>query len=752
MNYNFLDSTVEEENIILPDSDKINPFLLKNNYADLIKAVDFFTSDEILLYIHGFLGTGKRQFINYITEFLDKEVIKLEYYCKASTVCDDILLSFIDSIDKNSISKAVNLNAKVTTLAVKFQQYISSIKKPFVIVLHSLDDILDENKNLILNCLEQIKDNQNVKIIVSTRAMVQNVLGNIKVDRKIFLKAFSKEIFKEFLLSSQIQGTDTTLEDFYKYTRGYYYYTALSAKIIQAMKISLNEFLEKYTNSGMNFDSFLGLTYVNLIPTTIRNFFWFLRTVRHGLTINALAVFELYDEFSIEYLKSNLMIFQVGETIYVQDYFQQKIDISIPDKTEIKLHKYIISIYEKQLKEPLQTREIMISRQALRAEIEYHNKCIDEILSGKNKNAEPVIEKIEPVEHTKEPTQQKALPKTIDEIAANARKLRDEKKNTEAIEEYLKILNSNEITAGVQTTVRLELARLYKETNEYSKAQHYYELTEAYYQKHNEVINLNYLYYELTDLYYLMYKYERAIDTIKKVIYSVDTPQSLMVSSCTLLGNIYSSINNPDEAYAYYQKAMDSLDDNTTDDVLAELYFKYALACDDRNDEKNAFEYYTKCIAVVGNNPYKALAYSNMASCYFDNENYSDAEDCFQKAYAIEKSNNNYDGIYYTASNLAKIYSKEKSPKALNFLLEAKQSAEFINEDFYILEASVALGDYYYNNINMNKKALIEYLKARKIAQTLSTSVDISKIEQRIEDMKLRTDKDVFADLEKKYG
>ena len=433
-------------------------------------------------------------------------------------------------------------------------------------------------------------------------------------------------------------------------------------------------------------------------------------------------------------------------------YFQQKIDISIPDKTEIKLHKYIISIYEKQLKEPLQTREIMISRQALRAEIEYHNKCIDEILSGKNKNAEPVIEKIEPVEHTKEPTQQKALPKTIDEIAANARKLRDEKKNTEAIEEYLKILNSNEITAGVQTTVRLELARLYKETNEYSKAQHYYELTEAYYQKHNEVINLNYLYYELTDLYYLMYKYERAIDTIKKVIYSVDTPQSLMVSSCTLLGNIYSSINNPDEAYAYYQKAMDSLDDNTTDDVLAELYFKYALACDDRNDEKNAFEYYTKCIAVGGNNPYKALAYSNMASCYFDNENYSDAEDCFQKAYAIEKSNNNYDGIYYTASNLAKIYSKEKSPKALNFLLEAKQSAEFINEDFYILEASVALGDYYYNNINMNKKALIEYLKARKIAQTLSTSVDISKIEQRIEDMKLRTDKDVFADLEKKYG
>lgn len=51
-----------------------------------------------------------------------------------------------------------------------------------------------------------------------------------------------------------------------------------------------------------------------------------------------------------------------------------------------------------------------------------------------------------------------------------------------------------------------------------------------------------------------------------------------MVSSCTLLGNIYSAMNNPDEAYSYYQKALESLDDNTTNETRAELYFKYALA------------------------------------------------------------------------------------------------------------------------------------------------------------------------------
>lgn len=748
MDYTFLNSSFDTDNINLPESNCINKFLLKNNYAEIVKAVEFLNSEENMLYVHGFLGTGKRQFINYISELFNEEVIKLEYYCKAATVCDDILLSFIDTIEKNALSKTININAKVTTLNVKLQQYISSIKKPFIIILHSYDDIKEENSPLVLECLENISKNPNIKIIASTRAMTPGIFGSIKVKKKIFLKAFSKEIFREFVSSYQVSCTDTVLDDFYKYTRGYYYYTAIALKIVQAMKTSLNDFLSKCAQSGMSFDSYLGLTYTNLIPATIRNFFWFLRTVRHGLTLNALAVFELYDDFSLEYLKSNLMIFQSNETIYVQDYFQQNIDISIPAKTEIKLHKFIINIYEKLLKEPIQTREILISRQALRAEIEYHNKRIDEIESGKN----PTAEIVETVTTRTQPVENIEKSPTLDEKLKRAKKLADDKKNTEAIEAFLEIINTPGTDLQTLTEARMLLARVYKNTSNLPMAQHYYELVECSYKKNNEVINLNYLYYELTDLYFAMYKNERAIETAKKVIYSVDTPQSLMVSACTLLGNIYSSINVPEEAYVYYQKALESLDDNTDDETRAELYFKYALANDDNNDEKKAFEYYSKCITINKNNYYKALAYSNMGSCYFDNNNYSDARDCFKKAYDIEKANNNYDGIYYNAAHLAQICLKERDKKALEYLIEAKQSAEFINEDYYLLEATIALGDYYYNNISLNKKALIEYFKARRITETLGNTVDSSKIQLRINDMKLRMDSEVFNDIEKKYG
>lgn len=751
MNYEFISNDIERDNIKLPESDKIDSCLLKNNYTEIVKAIDFFTSDEKFLYVHGFIGTGKRQFVKYICEFFNSDVIKLEYYCREATVCDDILLNFTNIIDDNSISKAVSINAKITTLNVKFNQQISSIKKPFVIILHSLDNVLEENLSAITKTFSEVVREENVKIIITTKALKQNLIEDRDSDRKIFLKAFTKEIFKEYLVNQKIEATDKQIEDFYKISRGYYFYTAISSKIMQAMNIPLAEYIQKFEKADMNFDSFIGLTYINLIPNAVKNFFWFLRSIRHGISLNALAVLDLYDEFSIEYLKSNYIIFQAGDMIYLQDYFAQKVEIILPKSTGIKLHKFVIGIYEGQIKEPLKTRVIMLSRQALRTEIEYHKKCISDIENGADEetsNIEISTEKSSPA-----PVQiVRKIDATIAERMKHAAELSANKKYTEAIEAYIEVSEDDKIDLSTLVECRLNLARLYKSINEFKSAKHYYELVETFYKNNNEQINLNYLYYELTDLYYKMYKNERAIETIKKVIYSVDTPQSLMVNACTLLGNIYSDLNNTDEAFSYYKKALDSLDENVDKNILAELYFKFALANDDKEEYNTAFEYYNKCTNLdMPANPYAALSYSNLASCYYDRKNYDDAIFCFNKAYKIEHDNNNYDGIYYIASNLAKIYAELNSKEALKYLIEAQKSAEFINEPEYIIESSIALGDYYYNIPNKKKEALNEYLKVNNIASMTVNNVNFSKLKQRIEDMRLRMSKEDFENIEKKY-
>ena len=751
MEYNFLDSSVDRENLTLPNSDKINEFLLKNNSAEIVKSIEFLGAEEKFLYIHGFLGTGKRQIINYLTEFLDSDVIKMEYYCKQSTVCDDILLAFIDKIEKSPLAKVVSFNRKVLTLVNKFEQYVSSIKKPFIIILHSVDDILEENYSLIQTEMQELLKHPNLKIIISTKGMNQDILGEVKYDRKLFVKGFSKEIFKEYIGSNNIECNDKFLEEFYQYTRGYYYYTALVIKIMQAMELSVSEFIEKFKLSGMNFDTYIGITYLNLIPQAIRNFFWFIRTVRHGLTLNALAVYDLYDEFSVSYLKTNLMIFEADETIYVQDYFQQDIDISIPQKTEVKLHKYIITIYEKELKESLNNRSIMLSRQAMRAEIEYHTKCIEDISNDKKEEEELKPEETLPINSKENQKEEQTIATGLKEKIAEAESLYEKNDLTKAIEAYKNIIDTETLNTRTLTEIRLRLAYLYRKIEDFESSQHYYELVEKFYSYNNETINLNYLYYEMAKLFYQMYKVERSIETIKKVIYSVDTPQSLLVDSCTLLGNIYSDTGNYEEAYSYYSKALDSLTDEVSTEALAELYFKFALANDERGDSNTAFEYYNKCLS-VGDSKYKSPAYSNLGSCYYENDNFADAENCFMKSYEIEKSANNYDGIYYTASNLAHIYKIEKSKKTLDFLTEAKKAAEFINEDSYIIDSSLELGDFYYNLPDKKNEALSEYFCALKIANNLLNEKEISKIKKRIDDMKLRMNQEDFEKIEKKYN
>jgi tetratricopeptide (TPR) repeat protein len=218
-----------------------------------------------------------------------------------------------------------------------------------------------------------------------------------------------------------------------------------------------------------------------------------------------------------------------------------------------------------------------------------------------------------------------------------------------------------------------------------------------------------------------------------------------------MLGNIYSEMNNPQDAYSYYKKALDSLDENVEQSTLSELYFKFALANDDKGDIQQALNYYTKCIGLVADNNYRSLAYSNLASCYLDNENYDDALSCFSKAYEIDHNNNSYEGIYYNASNLAKLYKRTNPKKCLEFLIEAKKCAEFLNEPFYIIESTIELGDFYYNNSETLDKSLIEYIKAKKLSNQVGSTLNVSKIESRINDMRLRLGKQKYDEIERKY-
>ena len=85
------------------------------------------------------------------------------------------------------------------------------------------------------------------------------------------------------------------------------------------------------------------------------------------------------------------------------------------------------------------------------------------------------------------------------------------------------------------------------------------------------------------------------------------------------------------------------------------------------------------------------------------------------------------------------------------FLLEAKRCADFLNESFYIMEAALEMGDYYYNIPGSERSCLQEYFQALKAADHVGVNVDTSKIIARIKDMKIRMSPEDFAEIEERY-
>ena len=59
MDYHFLNIFMEKKDLLSQKSYDINSFLLENNKDQLEKIYDFYNGDAKLMYVNGFLGTGK---------------------------------------------------------------------------------------------------------------------------------------------------------------------------------------------------------------------------------------------------------------------------------------------------------------------------------------------------------------------------------------------------------------------------------------------------------------------------------------------------------------------------------------------------------------------------------------------------------------------------------------------------------------------------------------------------------------------
>lgn len=805
MQYQFLNIFLDPKDLLYQAKneayDKINHFLLENNESQLGKIYEFYKSNKNLLYVNGFLGTGKAEIVNYSTSFLSPDTVVLKYNCFNSTVLDDILLSFFSEFKKLSSQNIIS-EPKVRTenFTQKINSYFAQIEKPFVIILDSFEAILDENRQEIIDFIQHLCTMQKIKVVIIARTFESKYFKDIEIERVTNL-AFEEEIFGNFLKAEKIKTTHALIEELYKNTRGYYFFTALSVRLMKHEDLTLFDFLMKQKESYLPFQKYLEKQAFELIAPEDRHLFWFLCLIRHPVSIDLLKKLNFYNEERIKFLIDNLIIIQDGENIYVQDYLKEEADEDAPANILQKIRQNIVDLYIAELPlKPLE-RNICISRQTMRKEIEYHKLFLPKkpkgvasgvdvnyLTYGKSfelgektkseevKHEEPKIPQISPIDLT----QRKNVSINLENLPYQPPKIVSRKHIEEESEKEIENLAFKDVIGLIKKAeksyryakvidlcqkallmrrdqdyeiylpmIYTKIAHAYQKVSEYEKALKYYELAQNYYQGAKNFIKVNHIKFNISKIYYESYRIDKAKELLVEIAESSESPTILVVKSYVQLASLEEEASQLNKAFEYYKLALERAGEIVDITILSELYFKYALIMDDKNDVKTAIEFYTKCINLDGDakiNKFLSSAYSNLATLYFEKNDIENAMMSYAKAFEIDEESQNLEGSYYSASKLASLLHKKQSEKALDFYKIALEYAEKLKDVFYIISATLAIGDYYYDK-KQSEIALKYYINALDMAQNNLSQDNIYKINTRINDIKFRLGVEKFDNL-----
>lgn len=793
MQYKFIDNITDKKVFINNQGLNINPILAENSVNQFWAMKEFFCDESFLLCVAGYLGVGKSALVDYFLSFLTKETIVLRYSCYETTVLDDMLLTFFESF-KELIAENVIQEPKMRSdnFVQKINSYFYSISAPIVIVIDSFQDVLKVNKVEILEFLKHLSTLGKIKVVLISRTFESENIDGVFDYKKVLFGALEKSLYERFLKSYGIKLIGPVSDELYKHTRGYFFYVALAIKIIQIRGLSLIEFLDGYSKSFLSYNDFILREGLALVDPVSGHLFRFLTIIRHPVSIDLLNALRLFDEYKAQVFIETLVLSREGNSLYLKDYYKKIAENSIPDNVAIKLHKSCVELYETQLPLKPMERNLLISRATMRSEIEYHTMFLPKkpVVKPKVEEApieEPVVQEFIPEvvetpevkdinsirfifdsEEEEADIMGKIVDSINDFITISDEQLEEiERENNMnlvglmnlALQEELKfnfkrvimiyhralMLKDNLDYQTFLPKIYSKLASAYGKLSDWFNSLKYFEEALSVYKSAGDVFKQGEIKLEIAHVYFQMYKRDEARVSLEGVLALKNLPAETYVKAFIMLAEL--NDNDIDIAYGLLKAAVEYVESVNDEDLLAELYYKYAIISDEVGETKQAVIFYKSCVGIDRkHNPYLSGAYANLAVIYQEADAKESAEKFFELSFAIDEEEGNLNGIYQSSMKLAGLNRKANSEKALKYYEKAYQTANKLGEVHYKVASLMALGDFYLLNRDF-VNALKKYVLAQTNAQGKMSEKNLQKINRRIEDLKLQIGENQFNEI-----
>lgn len=772
-------SFVQENIKTLLNADNLKPFKYDEFLREKVKDLLNFFNDESssVCFIEGKSGSYKTELFKCTQDFLSDDVILFKFKCFEGSTLDDVFLAFFEDLKKYSQKKKIAFTKiETNSISQRINNYLNHINLPTIILIDSLDNIFnkksEKEKEEFLNFITHLNSMEKFKLV-----LIGNNLSSffeIKNPTQILMEPYNSEQIQKSFENLNIDYTPEDIFKFYKITRGNPNYLYITANIITTLGGNLESLLNEFEKKTSAYEDFVLQKLVTFIPETVKNSLYSLSLVNEGLSIEYLTDSQFFTKEQINYMVEKGVLSNEYGYIYIKGYLKKFIQSHVRHIEKLKIHKFWMHFYNSQLPLKPNNRAILISRNTMRSQIEYHSSFLTDQLPTqanqkdlslmsylnsnltawniKNTNTEEKREKektqgLEKYSLTKDElsllgapvdlrkTEETADSKTyrtfeqkeeeikekkekLSDILALAQNLEDIHSFENAYSVYQKALGFKEDGNYNQQLplILTKLANCSKKLNKTTEAIEYYNLLIELYTKVNDSEKTNEIRLEIAQIYKETYKINQA-----KVIYEnfinkkSDASASIKACAYIELAEIEDDLSNTEKAVEHYKKAFSLSESVENKGIYTKAYFKYALILDDANRTDAALDYYQKCTTNV-ERPciYLSSAYTNIAQIIEEKGNTTKAVEYYKLGLKTDLAQSNYEGVYYICLKLANANETLNNQNVLNWLLKALSAAKRTKEKMYIINVYNKLGKYYKKTGSIEKST-----KAYESAQKL---------------------------------
>ena len=765
------------------------------NNSIINEIINFATSAADVLYVSGPKGSGKSETISKAVSELCETNLIFQHFCFENSVIDDFLLNFYDTFKKlASLNKITLKKYSAESFEEKVKHYFKTIENKCIIVIENFENLIDKKE--IIDFLVYLLNYKNVKVIAISRKDLPNPFKTRQVIvEELEIEQISKKDFKSKFAILAETTNDELKEKFYNITGGLELYLNMGIKYCNITGCHPNDLVDEFERKRVaiftNFEEFMVSKFYSLTPATYINLFKTLCTFSHPVSKEFVEEYKLGSLSNINYLLKNFLLSPFKDEVYVKDYFKQYVLKTFSLQERVNYYKNLVDIYEHELLKSPKERLIRLSRESIRKEIEKAKLLIPSVnitdnskkaftylgtsghsfLDDKLANKSKISEKLnkikerrnflskekastfiprKPLEDSLEIQSKEEDRYFIINLINSAREYFNKYEYQNAINE-LKRAQEVDFSHEFAIEILTLLAKNYEKLNEFDLALNSYNSALNYALESNDSRKAE-IKYQIAVCYKNLYKTEDA----KKIFFEIASNENYLDSyrtkSLLEIGEIEQSDLNNSEAIKCYITAL-SIAQGKDKELTCKSYYKLAVLYDEMQDNENALKYYKKNYSTsseYNENKYYSVCHTNSALIFLEQGKTREAIEGFKLALQFDSELNDLENMYFLQNELAKIYINIDEISAIGYFKQALSSAQALKDDLKVANVYFEAGELYYDK-GIDEKALMSFFNAKHVLEKTANSENISKVNLRIKDIKIRLDDDTFNKIAGKY-